>query len=106
MQIPCGKREDSSTSSNCSQLEQHNPGAWRCTKAILLALDATADDAQAADADDPGDRATPGAVADQADVPDPTDLSVVIEETRQRSWQSWSSEGRPVSFRRASAQSE
>ena len=71
---------------------------------MLLALDATADDAQAADADDPGDRATPGAVADQADVQDPTDLSV-IEETRQRSWQSWSSEGRPVSLRRASAQS-
>ena len=71
---------------------------------MLLALDATADDSQAADADDPGDRAIPGAVADQADVPDPTDMSV-IEETRQRSWQSWSSEGRPVSLRRASAQS-
>ena len=71
---------------------------------MLLALDATADDAQAADADDPGDRATPGALADQADVPDPTDLSVIAG-TRQRSWQSWSSEGRPVSLRRASAQS-
>ena len=104
MQIPCGKREDSSTSFNCSQLNQHNPGAWRCTKAMLLALDATADDAQAADADDPGDRATPGALADQADVPDPTDLSVIAG-TRQRSWQSWSSEGRPVRLRRASAQS-
>ena len=104
MQIPCGKREDSSTSFNCSQLDQHNPGALRCTKAMLLALDATADDAQAADADDPGDRATPGALADQADVPDPTDLSVTAG-TRQRSWQSWSSEGRPVSLRRASAQS-
>ena len=89
---------------NCRQLDQHNPGAWRCTKAMLLALDATADDAQAADADDPGDRATPGAVADQADVPDPTELSVIAG-TRQRSWQSWSSEGRPVSLRRASAQS-
>ena len=54
---------------------------------MLLALDATAGDAQAADADDPGDRATPGAVADQADVPDPTDLSVTAG-TRQRSWQS------------------
>ena len=44
---------------------------------MLLALDATAEDAQAADADDPGDRASPGAMAHQADVPDPTDLSVI-----------------------------
>ena len=103
MRIPCGKRGDSSTSSEPGQLGQNNPGAPRSTKAMLLALDATADDAQAADADDPGDRATPGAVAHQADVPDPKDLSVTAG-TPQRCWQSWSSEGRPVSLSRASAQ--
>ena len=42
-----------------------------------VGIECTADDAQAADANDASDRATPGAVADQADVPDPTDLSVI-----------------------------